>query len=36
LHYIALHLQLADFGVARYVGDGLASSGATTFVGSPQ
>ena len=31
-----LNIKLADFGVARYVGEAAAASGATTFVGSPQ
>lgn len=31
-----LQVKIADFGVARYVGAAAYSSGATTFVGSPQ
>lgn len=30
------HVKLADFGVARYVGEAAFSAGAKTFVGSPQ
>lgn len=31
-----LNVKVADFGVARYVGESAAASGAATFVGSPQ
>jgi len=31
-----LQVKLADFGVARYVGNAAYSAGASTFVGSPQ
>ena len=31
-----LNVKVADFGVARYVGEPAAAAGAATFVGSPQ